>query len=69
MSAEPNIRLHGRRYLFIGNDERTDGGIATRRQYDNFVPGYAHLYPDGNIRRYGVVIGTRDDIEWVEDMK
>jgi hypothetical protein len=54
------IEFQGKRYILDGN--MTDGAITTQEAYDNWDDSYAHLYSDGNILRYGVVIGHRDDI-------
>jgi hypothetical protein len=54
-------RFKGKSYLLIGT-KKYGGAIATRRQYENFEDSYAHLFPDGVVRRYGRVIGGRDDI-------
>ena len=58
---EINIKLFGNDYLLIG-DIQNGGPIATRSQYENFECSYAHLYPNGDINRFGQVIGTRADI-------
>jgi hypothetical protein len=54
------IKFQGRAYLLIGS--KTDGAIATRHQYANFKDSYAHLFPDGIVRRYGKEIGRAEDI-------
>ena len=41
--------------------------IATREQVEEFKTGVAHLYSDGRVKRYGQVIGSRDDIEILEE--
>jgi hypothetical protein len=56
-----NIKFKGERFLLIGN--LTSGAIAKRKEYEKFDVSYAHLCPDGNIRRYHEIIGTKDDIE------
>lgn len=38
------------------------GPLTTQEEFDAFVPGYAHVNPDGKIMRYGKQIGTRDDL-------
>jgi hypothetical protein len=57
------IRFEGQEYLLIG--DKTDGAIATREQFENFDLSYAHLFSDGKIRRFNVVIGTLEDIEFI----
>ena len=44
-------------------DLDSGGAIATREDYENFRPSYAHLYPGGNIQRHEETIGQRADIE------
>ena len=62
MSFERRIRLFGNDYILIG-DLENGGPIATEEQYSNFECSFAHLKQDGNIYRFGEIIGTRDDIE------
>jgi len=59
-----HIRFQNRPFLFIGNESKTDGSIATVHQYRNGLPSHAHLFADGRIVRYGEIIGSREDIEW-----
>lgn len=40
--------------------------ITTRYAFENFLPSYAHLFPDGRILRHGKQIGTKEDIEIIE---
>lgn len=61
------ILFKGDPFLFIG-DTPSDGAIATEEQFENFLPSYAHLFPDGTVKRYNVVIGTRDDIQFLEKL-
>ena len=61
------IRFHGTEYLLIGDLE--DGGaISTQEQFDHMLESHAHLFPDGAIRRYGVEIGSHNDIEIIEEI-
>lgn len=55
------IRLHGVIYRLIGTAE--DGAIATDEQYEAGEMSYAHLYPNGEVWRFGQRIGTRKDWE------
>lgn len=57
------IRFQGADYLLIGE---TVGAIATQHQYENGLCSYAHLFPDGLIRRFDEVIGTKADIEFLD---
>ena len=61
MLLQKQITLFGESYLLIG-DMETGGPISTLEQYENFECSYAYLKPDGNIIRFGQVIGTREDI-------
>ena len=54
------IKFEGKEMLLIG------GAIATQEQFENFEPSYAHLFPDGVIRRYGEEIGLESDIEYLD---
>ena len=59
---EVKIYLHlpeyeGKKFIMIG------GAITTRERFILFSEGIAHLFDDGTIKRYGVKIGTFDDIE------
>lgn len=61
----PVVEFFGRRFLLIGSpfeDDGTGWPLATREQYNNFRPSYAHLFPDGRVLRYGVEIGTASDV-------
>lgn len=58
------IRFQGNEYLLIG--EADSGAIATEEQWNNFALNYAHLREDGKVCRFGVVIGTIEDIELLE---
>jgi hypothetical protein len=61
MSLKKQITLFGEIYLLIG-DLDSGGPISTKEQYENFECSYAYLKSDGNIYRFGQVIGTKDDI-------
>lgn len=43
------------------------GPLTTKEDYEAFKPGYAHVFSDGTIRRYGEMIGTKDDLVEVVD--
>ncbi len=43
------------------------GAIAFQEDYEDFRESYAHLAEDGNIYRYGEIIGTKEDIKLLED--
>lgn len=60
-----NIEFKGKNYVLVG--DLVDGAIATRKQYENFECSYAHLYKDGIIRRFGIPIGTKEDIKVINN--
>jgi hypothetical protein len=62
-----SIRFKGREYLFSGNALDEKGFIATRTQFENGHPSYAHYYPDNGVLRFGEKIGDREDIEILGD--
>ena len=59
------INLFGVTYLLVG-DMVKGGAIATEEQYENCEDSFAHLYRNGQVKRYGAVIGARKDIEVLE---
>lgn len=61
------IKVWGEEYLLVGGYDDGDkaGAIATPDQYYNFEPPYAHLFPDGTIKRYNKVIGSIKDVEFL----
>jgi len=59
------IKFKGEKYLLVG-DLDSGGAIATQEAYDNFKVSYAHLFSDGNVRRYREIIGTKADIEVIK---
>lgn len=63
MSDHLRVRFQDAEYILVGGDLTKGGPIATPDAFANFRVSYAHLMPDGIIRRYGAQIGTRDDIE------
>ena len=64
--GEYKIIFKGEPYLLIG--DKNDGAIATQEQWDNFALNYAHLYDDGKVRRYSSVIGTKEDIVYLDQL-
>ncbi len=60
-STEKKIRFKGKAYVLVGN-MKFGGAIATKKQYEAGECPYAHLCPDGFIRRFNEIIGTRDEI-------
>ena len=63
--SELKIRWKGEDLILIGN--QTEGAITTPDRFEVFADSVAHLYPDGKIRCYGEVVGTREDIEFLGD--
>lgn len=58
-----NILFNEKVYLLIGpEDGSMHGAIATREQYEECLPSFAHLTPNGMIMRYGQQIGTLKDL-------
>ena len=67
MAELTRIILHGKAFVFVG-DDRSYGAIATEEQYRNGLRSYGHLFPDGRIMRLHEQIGTREDIQWGEQI-
>lgn len=61
------IKFKGKDFLLVG--DKNDGAIATKKQYENFLPSHAHLYPNGEIRRWNEKIGDVSDIKFKEVME
>ena len=55
------IKLHGVDFILLGENE---GPITTKENYATGTCSFAHLYEDGNISRFGIIIGTVADIEF-----
>lgn len=56
------IKFKNKIYLLVGDMEK-GGAIATKKQYQNGYMSFAHLFPEGNIKRFGKIIGTREDVQ------
>jgi len=65
------IKFKGRIYFIPGGSIDEGGPIATKKQYENGLMSYAHLYPNGEIKRVGAIIGKREDIKLIgeEELK
>ena len=61
------IRFQGKEYLLITEDIKKGGAIATNEQYENFTGSYAHLFRDGTILQHGEIIGSIEDIEFLDE--
>lgn len=59
---ETTITFQGKDYLLLG-DLITGGPIATKKQYENGHASHAHLYLNGEVKRFGKVIGDVSQIE------
>lgn len=57
------IKFKGKDYVFVA------GAIATEEQYKNCMESYAHLFDDGIILRHGKEIGTKEDIEFLDEVE
>jgi hypothetical protein len=55
------IRFQGREFVLTSN--MMSGPIATPEAYADGEASYAHLFKNGEIKRFGELIGTKDDIE------
>lgn len=56
------IKFQDKDYVFV-DGPGVGGAIATLDDFENGRCSYAHLYPDGTIKRFNQVIGSVDDIE------
>lgn len=56
------VRFKGKMYVLAGT-LKGGGPIATRDQYRHGRCSFAHLYPNGNISRFGETIGTVTDLK------
>lgn len=60
--------FNGDEYLLIGGTDTSTGwAIATEEEYDDWLPSYAHLFPDGRILRFRVQIGTYKDLKLIHE--
>ena len=57
-----SIEFQGQSYLFIGDTLDEGGSMTTAEDFVNGRVSYAHLYASGNVMRFGVDIGTAEDI-------
>lgn len=44
-----------------------EGAICTEEQFMSFQPSIAHLFENGDILNYGEVIGSVNEIEFLEE--
>ena len=55
--------------LFADEQDRmilVENAITTLGRFGRFDDSLCHLYPDGVIRRYGRIIGSRDDLVFLD---
>ena len=61
LSYYQKIIFKGNEYILVA------GGITTKEDFENGRISYAHLYPDGIIKRHTEIIGTKDDIIFTDE--
>lgn len=59
------IRWMDKEWLLIGKDT---GAITNKGHYRHGIISFAHLCEDGLITRHREVIGTKEDIEFLEEI-
>ena len=62
------IIFKGKPYIFT-EDTLVSGAICTKEEYENGEIPYAHLSPDGNVRRFLKIIGHMDDIKFGDEIE
>ena len=61
------VTFKGEPYLLVSDWRASPGSaLATQAQYEQGVASFAHVCPDGQILRYGQVIGSVNDLEMGE---
>jgi hypothetical protein len=60
------VRLCGAEYVFIGDNLLVGGAIALAEDFQHGRASYAHLWPDGAVKRFGETIARRDDVTVIE---
>ena len=64
MEKFPRVRFQNEEFILVG--DKDDCAITTKYLYENCLTSYAHLFPDGNIKRLNVVIGTKKDLLYLD---
>lgn len=59
MTTVEKIRFQEQDFVLVG------GAITTPEAYRTGEVSFAHLMKDGSVRRFGTVIGQREDIEFL----
>lgn len=64
------VELFGQRYMMLADPrvEGSEGFIATPEQFQRGIAGFAHLFEDGRVKRYGAEIAIREDIRVLGEM-
>ena len=60
------IKFNDNDYILLGENH---GSITTEERFKTGTVSFAHLFCDGNIRQYGKIIGTKKDIEFLEEIE
>ncbi len=63
------IRFQGKKYVFTGKTLKRGGAIAKLEDYENGHCSFAHLFPNGDIQRFGNIIGKRKDIKIIGECR
>ncbi len=63
----PKIKFKGKEYILTNNEGPS--AITTIEAFRGGTVSYAHLYEDGYVIRYGMVIGTEKDIERIGEVE
>lgn len=61
MAKYKKVKFKGKEYFLIGKEAPI--ALATKNQYENGKVSFAALNSDGDIKRYGNVIGKKEDLE------
>ena len=67
MEKFPRVKFQGEEFILVGDEN--DCAITTKYLYENCLTSYAHLFPDGNIKRFDVIIGTKEDLLYLNKEK
>jgi len=60
-----NIKVNGKKYILIGDKS---GAITTASRYRNGHLSLAHLYLSGEVVQFGRVIGSADQMEFLDEI-
>lgn len=62
------IKFQGVEYLFTSDSLEEGGPLTTIEDYKQGLPSYAHLFPNGIVKRYNETIGCLNDITIVKEI-